>query len=80
MSFVFCNYEIVSDFEFCASDSVVFNEQKLAKTCPHENGEKKFLEGNTISATIPTDSSNNPSSPLSVPLVCRGCSFETRPP
>ena len=79
MSFVFCNYEIVSDFEFCASDSVVFNEQKLAKTCPHENGEKKFLEGNTISATIPTDSSNNPSLPLSVLLVFPVCNPETLP-
>ena len=73
MSFVFCNFEIVSNFEFCASDSAVFNEQKLAKTGPHENGEKKFLQGNTISATIPTDSSNSPSSLLSVPQVYLGC-------
>jgi len=43
-----CNFEIVSNFGFRASDLAVFNEQKLTKTCPHGNGEKKFLQGNTI--------------------------------
>jgi len=38
---------IVTNFEI-ASDLAVFNEQKLTKTCPHVNGEKKFLQSNTI--------------------------------